>query len=148
VRIRRATVHPADGTAGTPITVCTPVAIEVEYWNLQPDAYLNLSLHIYNEQGIMAFNALPVKEGEWQGRPFPTGLFRDICYIPGDFLNDGMYWVELLIVQDESTLIYQQHEILVFDVLDEAKWRGAWHGKWPGAVRPIFEWQTQLVERL
>lgn len=141
VRLRRACVRPVNGSSSDQITVRTPFMIEFEYWNLQPGAHLNLSLHVYNEQGIMVFNTGPM-----QGREFPAGLFRDVCHVPGDLLNDGMHRIELLVVKDERNIIYRQDDILVFNVLDTIEMRGAWYGKWQGAVRPILEYSTELIE--
>ncbi len=146
VRLRYACVRPADGVSTDPITVRTPFVLEFEYWNLKPNARLNLSLHLYNEQGIIVFNASPTTERVWQGRPFPCGLFRDTCFVPGDLLNDGMYRVELLIVENQAIILFQDDDVLVFDVRDTADFRDGWHGKWVGSVRPILEWNTAFVE--
>ena len=146
VRLRRASVRPLDGSGVNPITIRTPFALEFEYWNLQPDAHLNLSLHVYNEQGIMVFNALPINEPVWQGRPMPAGLFRDVCHVPGDLLNDGVYRIELLVVKDDSNVIYRHKEILTFDVHDVPEGRGAWYGKSSGTVRPALSWRTELLD--
>jgi lipopolysaccharide transport system ATP-binding protein len=145
VRLRRVAVRPSEPGSAEPITTRTPIQLEFEYHNLQPGAHLNLSLHVYNEQGIMAFNALPIAETKWQGRPFPAGLYRDVCYIPGDLLNNGVYWVELLIVQDDATAIFKLENALVFEVRDTPEVRGAWFGDWPGVVRPILRWSTEQL---
>jgi lipopolysaccharide transport system ATP-binding protein len=146
VRLRRATVRRADGVAGEPITVQTPFVLEFEYWNLRPDARLNVSLHVYNEQGILVCNPGPTHEPNWQGRPFPVGLFRDVCHVPGDLFNDGMHRVELMIVRDQANVIYREDDILTFDILDSTEYRDMWHGKWAGAMRPLFDWETDLIE--
>src|SRR5579884_3437706 len=146
VRLRRACVRPASGQPHDQISTETPFVLEFEYWNLEPDAHLNLSLHIYNDQGTLVFNALPVRETVWRGRPFPRGLFRDRCYVPGNLLNDGMHRVELLVVRDEAIVLYQHDNLLIFDVHETANDRGAWYGKWAGAVRPSLDWTTELVE--
>lgn len=148
VRLRRACVRPIDQPESSVITVKTSFLIEFEYWNLQPDVYLNLSLHIYNEQGTMVFNALPINERSWQGKPMPMGIFRDVCYIPENLMNDGIHWIELLVVQDETNLVYKHNDILVFDIRDSIEDRGAWYGKWGGAVRPHLKWKTELIEPL
>jgi homopolymeric O-antigen transport system ATP-binding protein len=145
VRLRRVAVRPSED-ASLPITTHTPLQLEFEYVNLQPGAHLNLSLHVYNDQGIMAFNALPLTETVWQGRPLPLGVFRDVCYIPGDLLNDGVHWVELLVVQDDTNVIYRKEDALVFDVQDTGEQRGAWFGDWAGAVRPMLRWTTEFLE--
>jgi lipopolysaccharide transport system ATP-binding protein len=146
VRLRRVAVRPSQD-ASLPITTHTPLRLEFEYLNLQPGAHLNLSLHVYNEQGIMAFNALPITETVWQGRALPFGTFRDVCHIPGDLLNDGVHSVELLVVQDDTNVIFRKEDALVFDVQDTGEQRGAWFGDWAGAVRPILRWTTELLDQ-
>ena len=146
VRLRRASIRPGSGSNSDSITIRTPFVLAFEYWNLEPDAYLNLSLNIYNEQGLLAFNTAPVHEPEWHGRPFPVGLFLSECHVPGDLLNDGMYRVDLLIVKNQGLILYRHDAILIFDVRDEAEMRSDWHGKWPGVVRPSLRWITELRE--
>jgi len=148
VRLRRACVRPREGLPTDPITVRTPFVMEFEYRNLLPGAQLSLSLHLYNEQGILVFDAGPVPGTLWEGQPLPAGLFRDVCHVPGDLLNDGTHRVDLLVIRDQgvSTVIHQEEEILVFDVRDDSSLRGDWYDKWPGAIRPLLDWRTELVE--
>ena len=146
VRIHKARVRPLTGSPDDPITIQTPFALEFEYWNLIADARLNLSLHLYNEQGVTVFNSFPVREAVWHGRPFPIGLFRSSCYVPGNLLNEGVHRVLLLVVEDQGVVIFSMSDALVFNVLDSAERRGDWHGKWEGAVRPDLEWQTEYLQ--
>ncbi|MGY1670988.1 ABC transporter ATP-binding protein [Geodermatophilus sp. SYSU D00710] len=145
VRLRRAVVRPETGSSDEVVDVRTPIAIEIEYWNLRPGARLNLSLHLYNEQGIKVFNALPYLERAWQGRPFPAGLYRDTCHIPANLLNDGLHRVELMVVENSNYVIYEIEDILVFDVRDDAAGREGWFGSWEGAVRPQLTWETEQL---
>lgn len=146
VRIHKACVRPENGCASDAITVRTPFIMEFEYWNLDPDSRLNLSLHIYNDQGVIVFNPVSTQEPMWHGRAFPKGLFRSACYVPGDLVNDGMHRVELLVVRDEGVLIYRHEDLLIFDVRDCVEMRGGWHGRWAGAVRPSLKWSTELID--
>jgi lipopolysaccharide transport system ATP-binding protein len=145
VRLRRVCVKPADGSPPDAITVQTPLMLEFEYWNLEPDARLNLSLHLYNQQGITVFNTFPVRELVWNGRAFPIGLFRTTCYVPGNLLNDGVHRILLLVVKDQGIVVFSVNDALVFNVLDAIERRGDWHGKWEGAVRPDLEWATEYL---
>ncbi len=146
VRLHRATVRRLAGSVADPITVRTPFQLEFEYWNLEPDVYLNLSIHVYNEEGNIVFNATPTIDSAWSGRPFPVGLFRDTCTIPGDLMNDGIHRVELLVVKDNANIIHREEDLLIFDIHDAGETRGDWHGKWVGAVRPALPWKIELVE--
>jgi lipopolysaccharide transport system ATP-binding protein len=145
VRLHRACVRPVDGTASDPITIRTPLVMEFDYWNLEPGARLNLSLHLYNDRGLRVFNTGPVREPVWHGRSFPAGLFRSSCYVPGDLLNDGVHRIQLLVVKDQGIVIFELDDALVFDVLDAVERRGDWYGKWEGAVRPDLEWKTEYL---
>lgn len=144
VRIRRACVYPADGLADS-ISVKTPLTIEFEYWNLAPGAYLNLSVVISTKEGQPIFNTGSGRDPVWHSKPFPRGLFRSRFHIPGDLLNDGTHRVHLYVVKDESVVIYDIDDILVFEVEDASEQRSGWYGKWIGAVRPNLDWQTELL---
>jgi lipopolysaccharide transport system ATP-binding protein len=146
VRIRRAHIQPVDGSPTHPITVRTPIVIEFEFWNLVPDAYLNLSLVLLNQLEQPIFNTTSVCEPLWHGRPFPRGLFRSQCYIPGDLLNDGTHRVQLHVIKDQSLGIFRYDDILSFEVQDATDIPRLWYGKIPGAVRPSLAWRTELVQ--
>jgi lipopolysaccharide transport system ATP-binding protein len=60
-------------------------------------------------------------------------------------LNDGVYRVTLLVVQDVANILYNFEDIAMFEVHDTAE-RVGWYGKWPGAVRPELEWTTALLK--
>lgn len=59
VCLYRVCIKPQNGSTSDSITMRTPFVMESEYRNLEPNSYLNLSLHLYNEQGIMAYNTVP-----------------------------------------------------------------------------------------
>lgn len=119
----------------TEITVLTPLKMEFECWNLVPGAQLNFSMHLYNAEGLCILNtgSNSVK--------FEKGLLKGTCYIPGNFLNDGAYNAMIMIVQDSSVGIYIHYNALIFEVHDIER-HGAWMGKWPGVVRPMFKWEV------
>jgi lipopolysaccharide transport system ATP-binding protein len=145
VRLHRVCVRPVEGPASGSIDIRTPYVIEFEYWNMIPDGRLDLSFHLFNEQGIMVFNHNTYLESEWHGRPRPRGLFRSTCFIPGDLMNDGEHKVNLVVTSDQAHAIYKHADLLAFTVLDAPEMRNAWHGRWPGAVRPNLQWKTEMV---
>jgi lipopolysaccharide transport system ATP-binding protein len=146
IKLRRACVRPEGGAPAGPVNVHTPLVVEFEYWNLVPGARLNVSVVVSNEEGLPIFNTGSGYEPVWHGKPFPEGLFRSAFRIPGDLLNDGTHRVQFIIVKDQTQVIYNHEDLLVFEVSDTPEGRGNWYGKWLGAVRPKLEWETQLVE--
>jgi len=129
------------------LTINDPFAIEIQYWNLKRDARLNLSLTVHNHEGVCVFASTTEHEREWHGKPFPRGLFRSVCHVPSHLLNDGMYRVRLLIVQDSAIVLYCHDDVLVFDLYDPVERSGSWYGKWPGVTRLSLKWTTEYVHK-
>ena len=146
VRLHRASVSSVDGATDQTFTIKTPLRFDFDYWNLQPATALHPSVVVYNEEGVPIFNTGPINEPRWQGRPFPVGLFRSTCYVPGDLLNDGQHRVWLYLVEDGGAVLHRYEDILVFEVREEGIQRRHWFGKWLGAVRPALQWETQLLQ--
>jgi lipopolysaccharide transport system ATP-binding protein len=132
-------LKPLDQSADQPITVQTAIELETAFWNYKPDAVLNLSIVIYNIEGVPIFNT-----GSG-ARPFPVGLVRGSFVIPGDFLNDDTYTVRVLIVKDTSVILLDLSDVLMFEVQDSDR-HGNWYGKWIGTVRPKFDWRVSVEE--
>ena len=146
VRLHRMRVRPKNGSPSDPITMQTPFTIEVEFWNLVHDTYLHANLHLLTAERIIAIGTSSLHEPVWQGRPWPEGLFRCVCHIPGNLLNMGLHRVTLLIVKDQSSVIFRHEDALSFEVLDLTKRQGAWYGKGSGVVRPMLKWTTEHID--
>jgi lipopolysaccharide transport system ATP-binding protein len=130
VRIKNIEIVPEFINANKNIDVRTPLKINIEFWNMLESAHLNLSIFLYNMTGECVFNV-----GS-QAKTFSKGLITALLEIPANFLNDGSYYISVMIVKDTADPIYFMEDAISFDVAD---WREGtnWYGKWPGAVRPI-----------
>ncbi|MDB9375012.1 ABC transporter ATP-binding protein [Nodularia sphaerocarpa] len=121
------------------INVSSPLKIKFEYWSFLPNAELNISFVLYNQQGICVFNAIS------DPKIFSAGFVSAICYIPGNLLNNGIYKIRLLIVKDTSTILFCMDEALMFEVSDIER-PFNWYGDWIGAVRPSFKWDFKFID--
>lgn len=121
------------------IFVTTPLQMEFQFWNYEPDAMLNFSVVLYDQQDVCIFNT-----GS-DARMFPQGLIKGVCQIPGSLLNDAVYRVRLLIIKDTSTALLDLDSVASFEVHDTQR-DGKWYGKWIGAVRPNLYWETSCSE--
>lgn len=148
IALHRVSIIPLKRAPRNEISVLTPIATELEYWNLQKDVRLNLSLSVFNQEGTCIFVTTTLNEQAWHGRAFPRGLFRSVCRIPGNLLNDGQYTISVLFVKDEGIVVYKQDGLARFEVHDAVESRGHWFGKWTGAVRPRLEWTTERIDSL
>jgi lipopolysaccharide transport system ATP-binding protein len=137
IRIHAARVRAVNAETEKEITIESPIRLEFEFWSLQPGALQNLTMHLHTAEGVYV---LATGSGT---KLRPQGLVRETVTIPARFLNDGVYTVTIQFVQNSSSL-YIHPEVLVFEVLDSVR-DGHWFGKWPGVVRPKFDWVSEVL---
>jgi lipopolysaccharide transport system ATP-binding protein len=74
------------------------------------------------------------------------GEYKSTGYIPGDFLNNGIYTIELYFVKDVSNVLFNAKDLIVFEVHDAVRESG-WLGEFPGAIRPKLRWELEPIEK-
>lgn len=117
------------------------LTVKFQFWNLDDNVMLSAGLHLYTYAGECIFDV-----------PSPTltcaqGVVAGECTIPGSFLNDGTYYLSLVLVRDTSVELFCYDECLSFTMED---FRGEiqWYGKWMGAVRPLFPFRLTQQEMI
>lgn len=142
------------GTVSSEVNIDKDVSVEVEFWNYLPGAR-NLCVNIYleNSMGITVLStantpAANSLEDVWFHQPHDLGLFRAVCTLPGNFLNDGLHHVTVYILTlGPIVLEVDAPQVLSFNVFDTGVMREAGVGsRWDGAVRVRLPWRTELLE--
>jgi lipopolysaccharide transport system ATP-binding protein len=143
VRFRSIAVKPSAQAGSDVITMETPLSIEIEFWNRQPGIDLAFTIHVINEEHVVAFSSSSEVSPEWGHGPFPVGLFKTTCHVPGNWLNSGVYKLTVFVVEDLWKELSQHREIVSFEVLDlKDRPRGYYMGKEPGVFFPVLDWTT------
>jgi lipopolysaccharide transport system ATP-binding protein len=132
------------------VDIQEPVQVEMVFWNLKPGARICASLHLLDKTGtgvlasINTDSANLVKD-EWFGRPHPVSLYRTVCTLPGNFLNEGRYSINAMIMTDISKVEAFVKEAVSFYVYETGGMRAEYGGPWLGVVRPRLEWKTERL---
>lgn len=130
VRVAAVRLEHADGGADRPIYTETPLKVRFLFWNLVDGQTVNISTHMRNPAGDVLFNV-------WSSSvALPTGLIQGVLSIPGNFLNDGTFSMDMMFVID-GRAVFTLDPALCFQVHDTRE-DAEWFGKVPGAVRPRF----------
>ena len=127
-----------------------PVEVQVDFLNRQPGAMLSTSIHLVDNMGgnVLSsanFPSASLSPDEWFGRPYPEGLFRTTCTIPANFLNEGLYGINVVILNQVRRQEILARQVIQFTVHDTGEMRAEWTGKWIGVVRPRLAWRTEHV---
>jgi lipopolysaccharide transport system ATP-binding protein len=147
VRLRAVRVIGEDGRVTDAVDIRRPVGLEMEYQVLQSGHVLVPDFGLTNQDGDDVFFTLDCNP-EWQRHPRPAGHYTSTVWIPGNFLAEGTFIVQV----DISTFVPQVFHVEEFDAvafqvidsLDGDSARGDFAGKLPGVVRPLLNWNTQF----
>ena len=132
IRIRRVELIPEYLNEYTIIDVRTKLRIEFEFdYDVEEAGQLLAQLQVFNDSGELVF------ELSSQNYYLKKGIVRGESVIPGNFLNDGLYYVSIVFVKNSSFRLFYLESCLSFHV-EDYKHSGDGYGKWAGMVRPSF----------
>jgi lipopolysaccharide transport system ATP-binding protein len=139
----------SEGQARSNVPIDRDLFVEVEFTNLKHDTLISTSIHLLDRTGsvILATANMPSacsNHDAWLGRPYPRGDFKTICRIPANFLNEGEYKIELMLLTNYINLQARVEDALCFSVFDTGEMRKEYVGRWVGVIRPKFEWFTEV----
>ena len=68
-------------------------------------------------------------------------------YDSGNFLNEGRYSINVVVLSNVTTMEVIERNAIAFDVHDSGSMRREYTGEWLGVVRPRLQWRTtQLLD--
>jgi lipopolysaccharide transport system ATP-binding protein len=132
IRIKKAELIPGYLDDMNAIDIRTPLHFRFEFWyNDAEPGSLIIGIHLFNIAGDCIFDIAS------QPKKFNSGLIEASCDIPGNFLNDGSYYISIVFVKNSTQRLFYFEACLAFEVEDYRS-NTAWFGKWLGYVRPAF----------
>lgn len=138
IKFRKVELIPQLSDPNAPIDIRVPLTVKFQLTCLEDNITVSVGLHLFSLSGECIFDV-----------PSPTvecnvGLVEGECTIPGNFLNDGSYYISLIVIKNSSSTIYYLENCLAFDVED---YRGdlQYFEKWVGAVRPKLPFKLKTL---
>lgn len=96
----------------------------------------HLTYVLKDEEGNPLFTFSNVNSGI----QFRTGSNHLKCNFPKGFLNIGNYFLDCYIIEDSKKTVFHEPDILNFTIQEGQRDFGAWLGKEPGFIKPVFNW--------
>lgn len=143
----------SSGIVTTDVEIQNDVYIEVEFWNFEPDSRRCSSIHVTDKTGVCVLASANMHSANlgvdrWFGKPHPTGLYRTVCKLPGNFLNEGLYHINAFVLSEVTNIEIRLDEAVSFTVHDTGEMRQEYLAGWIGVVRPKLDWQTDFLAPL
>lgn len=68
------------------------------------------------------------------------GINKLVCKFPKSYFNIGAYHLDAYVIKDARHPVFVEKDILSFNIQEGDRGLGAWMGKEPGVIKPVFEW--------
>lgn len=139
IRVQAVRVMPPAGTGL--LSIDTGVDISTQFSTPLAGRNLDLTLYLYNSDGILLF------ENGALIPPNPASVpaqYSATVSIPPHLINAGTYSVSLLWGEDQRTPLFKLDEVVSFEIEHTATGRAENLGRAPGVIRPQLKWHISL----
>jgi len=134
IRINRIEINTKDSI----LYVNEPIVIKIRFANFEPvDMYLNLILR--TTTGLIIF------ESPSNTHNFDVGVYEVTSKIPANFLNTGIFSVQINFTEPSPKILYYVENIISFE-LHEIKRNSSYYGKRSGFFRPELDWEFNCLD--
>jgi lipopolysaccharide transport system ATP-binding protein len=144
IRLLSVRAHDPAGVVQESFDIRQPITLEIEYDVMKPGLRFTPCFDVINESGVVLF--LSQEQPDWPDRERPTGRQKAVCRIPGNFLAEGTFSVDVAFwgfgtpprgVIEENGAI----SLTVHDPLEGGSVRGRSTNAYPGVLRPFLKWE-------
>ena len=117
------------------ISIQNPMTFTVTGFNKQSTPRkFNVNIFFNSDEGECIFVTVsPITEVQ-------PGKFEAVCVIPGNFLNDINYIVDIMVVHEGVKPLIHVRNAVFFEAVEPPRQHG-WMGVMPGLIRPEMKWQ-------
>lgn len=133
IRIHKVELIPVFSDQNQVIDIRSTLNIEFDFfYNAEDSEKIQVNLQVFSSSDELIFELAS------ESCSLNTGRIKGKSQIPGNFLNDGSYYISLAFIKNSNTRLFYLESCLYFDVEDFKDTTG-FSGKWAGVVRPSFQ---------
>ncbi|PZP39661.1 MAG: ABC transporter ATP-binding protein [Pseudopedobacter saltans] len=127
------------------------IIIEFEFEILEDGAMVSPSIHLLSNMDnciLATFNApsASLTYDALYNRPLERGVYRSVCKIPPNFLNNKSYFLSFFLVPKDPSDIGIAEKVISFTITETGEMRKEYTGDWWGDVRPRLAWRTEKIQ--
>jgi lipopolysaccharide transport system ATP-binding protein len=140
------------GDAGGEVDIDRPIRISVEFEVLEGDSIVTVAIRLSDESAVNILwstnaSSMCQRPDPLYGKPLSAGIYRSVCTLPSNFLNDNRYFISVILGEKPGDSEIELDSVLSFVVHDTGAMRKEYAGNWSGpVVRPRLDWQSHPVD--
>ncbi len=150
IRLRSVRILSAGKKTGE-VHIDKPFDVQIEFETLKPSLTVSAGLHLLHPLGGEVLSTVnwpsaslePVDK--FHGKALPLGRYTSTCTIPGFFLNEGEYSLNVVLFAPKNKVDMVEKQVIRFNVVETGAVHADWGDGWIGVVRPRFAWQSERI---
>jgi lipopolysaccharide transport system ATP-binding protein len=141
VKVQKVWLEPINPEQDGILTMETSFRINVHLQTLElDDEDFGVTIQVFNEENIVAFGSSTLEQ-DFEFSYQKNKSYFVSCEVPGNLLNSGFYFVNILFVRN-ANVMFKVDESISFS-LAETERKMNWYGKRAGIFRPKLDWTIQ-----
>jgi len=132
---------PGETSGGSSIPIDSPMELtaDLEVIELPPNTRYDITLFFKDDEGQILF---VVGSGVHDEDIIKRGRQSIICHIPANLFNSGIFYIDLMIVENRRSALFRENDIVRFVMIDSQLNLGRWMARAPGPLKPFFKWSS------
>lgn len=144
-------VRNEEGRSKNSFDIRKPIGIDIEFRILKTGVWFACNIQVKNETGIILFNSPEDNNLDPTHTPRAKGDFVSTCWIPGNFLSEGVFTVRVsfggFTKRAEELELPDIVSFNIHDNLEGGSVRGKSTTAFPGVLRPKLKWERHLARK-
>jgi lipopolysaccharide transport system ATP-binding protein len=144
---RSVRIRDSEDTITNLIDITKPFTVEVDYEVLKAGIQAGATVLLRSEDDTLVLGSPNINDTSWHGKEHPEGVFRSVCHIPGNLLNNGRYSISIILWEDYFKTCLAEFPVMHVEILDGVVGgvRQNYMGGWEGVIRPMLFWDTKYL---
>jgi len=149
-RLNGVRIKNENGETTAAIDIRKPVGFEMTFEVMDDSYTLMPHFNLINDEGVCLFSTFDLSP-EWRKKKRPKGRYTATAWVPGNYLSEGSFFINVAMITMEPQTIRQfyEREAVSFQVVDSMEGdsaRGDWAREVTGVVRPLLNWDTDYQQ--
>ncbi len=124
------------------VTLSKPFLIQIGFEVLIENANPIFSMSVHSSGSDLLFGSISNVENKPIGFIYKPGHYKINCEIPGNFLNEGNYYININGYNIDFSDHFSIENPLGFEAHDDGFLRKNYKGTYAGYIRPLLKWET------
>jgi lipopolysaccharide transport system ATP-binding protein len=135
-----------DGSPLRSVTLARTFQIEIQFETLYSDVNALFSFSLHSSGSELIFGSISNTIDKSDSLIHTPGAYKITCEIPGNFLNNGSFYINVNGYTENFTNHFAIENPLGFEAHDDGILRKEYKGNYSGYIRPLLNWKISEVK--